>query len=223
MVWTAERLRRRFSGRIKQKTDEGRERRGDLLFQFYAPRYCLRQARVSDGDSQNRTSSVCLRQTLCSKEKQKGQSLNLLVWRCLLSFTSLEKGTNLSDAPTKAMLRILRFARRRCWAFLLFGSPPHALRSGCYADDDCWIICVASRARSVRVKTKLRRTQPLPARGSVRARSAHRPIGPGACTRQPSLTRRQLSKGQDDHHCHAALFGSFSGGEKERSVRFLPI
>ena len=57
-------------------TGEGND--GGLLFQFYAPRYCLRQARVSDGDSQNRTSSVCLRQTLCLKEKQKGQSLNLV-------------------------------------------------------------------------------------------------------------------------------------------------
>ena len=57
-------------------TGEGND--GGLLFQFYAPRYCLRQARVSNGDSQNRTSSVCLRQTLCLKENQKGQSLNLV-------------------------------------------------------------------------------------------------------------------------------------------------
>ena len=182
MVWAAERLRRRFSGRIKQKTDEGRERRGDLLFQFYAPRYCLQQARVSDGDSQNRTSSVCLRQTLCPKEKQKGQSLYFLAWRCLLSFTSAEEGTNLSDAPTKAMLRIWRYARRRCWVFPLLRSYPHALRSGCCADGDCWVIHAASRARSVRVRAKIRTTQPLPAHGSVRLRSRHRPIGPGART-----------------------------------------
>ena len=115
-----------------------------LLFQFYAPRYCLRQARVSDGDSQNRTSSVCLRQTLCLKEKQKGQSLYLLAWRCLVSFASARAGTDLSDAPAKAMLRILRFARRRCWAFLLFGSPPHALRSG-----RSFYVCTLGYLRSI--------------------------------------------------------------------------
>ena len=109
-------------------TGEGND--GDLLFQFYAPRYCLRQARISDGDSQNRTSSVCLRQTLCPKEKQKGQSLYLLAWRWLVSFVSVGEGTDLSDAPAKAMFRILRSARRRWWTFLLFGSRPHALRSG---------------------------------------------------------------------------------------------
>ena len=51
-----------------------------------------------------------------------------------------------------------------------------------------WVICVASRARSVRVRAKIRKTQPLPAHGSVRAHSAHRPIGPGARTGQPSQT-----------------------------------
>ena len=64
------------------------------------------------------------------KEKQKGQSIYLLARRCLLSFVSAEEGTDLSDAPTKAMLRIWRYAPRRCWTFLLFGSLPHALRSG---------------------------------------------------------------------------------------------
>ena len=77
----------------KQKFDEeGND--GGLLFQFYAPRYCLRQ-------------------TLCLKEKQKGQSIYLLARRCLLSFVSAEEGTDLSDAPTKAMLRILRYAPRQ--------------------------------------------------------------------------------------------------------------
>ena len=60
-------------GIVKTRNWMGKGYDGGLLFQFYAPRYCLRQARVSDGDSQNRTSSVCLRQTLCLKEKQKGQ------------------------------------------------------------------------------------------------------------------------------------------------------
>ena len=64
------------------------------------------------------------------KEKQKGQSIYLLARRCLLSFVSAEEGTDLSDAPTKAMLRIWHYAPRRCWTFLLFSSPPHALRSG---------------------------------------------------------------------------------------------
>ena len=133
-----------------------------------------------------RTNGGLLFQSL--KEKQKGQSLYFLAWRCLLSFTSLEKGTDLSDAPTKAMLRIWRYAPRRCWAFLLFRSLLHASRSGCCADSDCWVICAASRARSVRVGAKLRRTQPLPAHDSVRLRSRHRPIGPGARTGQPSQT-----------------------------------
>ena len=52
-----------------------------------------------------------------------------------------------------------------------------------------WVIHAASRARSVRGRAKIRRTQPLPAHGSVRARSAHRPIGPGARTGQPSQTQ----------------------------------
>ena len=135
---------RRGKSQMENRNLTRKKIRWGLLFQFYAPRYCLRQARVSDGDSQNRTSSVCLRQTLCLKEKQKGQPLYFLAWRCLLSSTFAEEGTNLSDAPAKAMLRILRFARRRCWAFLLFRSLLHASRSGCCADGDCWVICAAS-------------------------------------------------------------------------------
>jgi len=46
------------------------------------------------------------------------------------------RGTDLADAPAKAMLRIWRYARRRCWIFPLFGTYPHALRSGCCADGD---------------------------------------------------------------------------------------
>ena len=49
-----------------------------------------------------------------------------------------------------------------------------------------WVICAASRARSVRGRAKIRKTQPLPAHGSVRLRSRHRPIGLGARTGQLS-------------------------------------
>ena len=47
-----------------------------------------------------------------------------------MSFVSVGEGTDLSDAPAKAMLRILRFARRRCGTFLLFRLLLHASRSG---------------------------------------------------------------------------------------------
>ena len=98
------------------------------------------------------------------------------------------RGTDLADAPAKAMLCIWRYAPRRCWISPLLGSYLHASRSGCYANGDWDATQAASRARSVRVRAKLRRTQPLPAHGSVRARSAHRPPGPGARTGQPSQT-----------------------------------
>ena len=123
------------------------------------------------------------------KRNRKGQFLlRLLGWRCLMLFASVGDGTDLSDAPDKLMLRIWRYAPRRCWFSPLFGSYLHASRSGCYVDRDCCGIDVTSRARSVRVRAKLGRTQPLPAHGSVRLRSRHRPIGPGARTGQPSQT-----------------------------------
>ena len=83
------------------------------------------------------------------KEKQKGQSLYFLAWRCLVSFAPVGEETDLSDAPAKAMLRILRFARRRCGTFLLSGPYPHALRSGrsFYACKLGYLRCIPSAKR----------------------------------------------------------------------------
>ena len=78
------------------------------------------------------------------KEKQKGQSLYLLAWRWLVSFVSVGEGTDLSDAPAKAMLRIWRYAPRRCWIFPLLRLFPHALRSG-----RCFYACKLGHLRSI--------------------------------------------------------------------------
>ena len=62
-------------------------------------------------DEEKRYDGGLLFQSL--KEKQKGQSLYLLAWRCLVSFAPVGEETDLSDAPAKAMLRIWRYARRQ--------------------------------------------------------------------------------------------------------------
>ena len=96
------------------------------------------------------------------KEKQKGQSLYLLAWRWLVSFVSVGEGTDLSDAPAKAMLRIWRYAPRRCWTFLLYGSPPHALRSGrsFYACKLGYLRCIPSAKREGQSEIKENSTAP---------------------------------------------------------------
>ena len=166
-------------------------------------------------DGEGRNNGGLLFQSL--KEKQKGQFLYLLAWRCLVSFAFAKARTDLSDAPAKAMLRILRFARRRCGTFLLSGPYPHALRSGhsfyaCKLGYPCRIPSAKREGQSeIRENPTAPGTRQCASAQQTEADrpgSAHRTAFANADAQQPW--------NKPTNAINTALFGSFSGGEKER-------
>ncbi len=90
---------------------------------------------------------------------QRADSGRLLYWRRMSASSPAGTGTDLSDAPAEATLRVWRSAPRRWQAGPLSGSRPHAMRSGRGSIGGCWVFCAEAVPRMARNKVSRRMAQ----------------------------------------------------------------